>query len=354
MFEVERARLRDAACLDAGYARTRAHLNDMAEMPPGQTLLAHLMALRNEPVDATDAIRVDALWHKLQEWLAAQRMIVTQDAVNGGGHLPGLQEHERAQIVAQEMADATNIGYAAAAAQVELTLTVARALHTAWTALDRGELSMLHVKRLARALEHCKTWLAERIDAIVVPLAVERGWTPRTIAEEAAKLVIRLDPDGAADRAATGRQDSDIRFYPEPDDMASLHARGSAPTVRQVKDTIEARAVQMGRDGDSRSIGERRIAALREFVLGLELGPDGAGDSGPTTPLLATAAIRPPPPVGDAVAGTARPVVAVKFWSGWTCRRCSARTTIPPSSTATDRSPHGPPVSLRRTRPGGG
>jgi hypothetical protein len=103
----------------------------------------------------------------------------------------------------------------------------------------------------------------------VIPLAIERRWTPSQLARHARRALISIDPDGAAERAAAAKADADVRFFAEPDETATMTAYGEATTVRRVFDTINDRAARLRRDGDARSAGQRRIAALAEAILGV-------------------------------------------------------------------------------------
>jgi hypothetical protein len=50
--------------------------------------------------------------------------------------------------------------------------------------------------------------------------------------------------------------------------MATVEATGDAATMRRVMDTIDARAAEIGRGGDRRPVGQRRLSALADYVLG--------------------------------------------------------------------------------------
>jgi hypothetical protein len=52
-------------------------------------------------------------------------------------------------------------------------------------------------------------------------------------------------------------------------------AQGEASTMRRVFDSINDRAAQLRREGDARTAGQRRIAALAEAVLGLPAETEG-------------------------------------------------------------------------------
>ena len=79
--------------------------------------------------------------------------------------------------------------------------------------------------------------------------------------------MIAVDPDGAADRAASAKRDADVTFSPDVDETATMFAHGDALTVRRIFDTIDQRAESLARAGDGRPVGLRRLAALADAVL---------------------------------------------------------------------------------------
>lgn len=260
--------------LDPGFDRifgkTDTRIAVLEEMPVGPGLAAGLVALRSMQMDGYAAVRVHALWSKLIAWASAQQMIATNDCVSGIRGLVGPPDdlNEPYLLGAQEIASATAIPYATARAQVDLVDRVAACMPTSWVALDRGEISLSHVKALHRATCNCTPAVAGAVESQLVPQAVARRWTPSELARAARKLVISLDPQGAAKREEKAKEGSDVEFFPGEDGMAGLYAYGPAPLGRQMTDLIDDRAAQMGRDGDDRPIGVRRFQALYDAVTG--------------------------------------------------------------------------------------
>jgi hypothetical protein len=264
--------------LDASYARTANRVNDLEEMRVGPTLVSGIARLQAEPCDAPTAVRVHALWAKVIAWAQSQQMIATHDALYGIGYLADLDGVEQVRVIAQELATATATSLASAIDYVSLTLDVAQNLPASWVALERGQLSLAHIKALAFATAHVGPRLTSAVDAEVIPLAVQRRWTPSHLMRQARRVLIAIDPDGAAERAAAAKADADVRFFAEPDEIATMIAQGDAATVRRVFDSINDRAVGLRREGDTRTAGQRRIAALAEAVLGApaEIGENDA------------------------------------------------------------------------------
>ncbi|HVX69311.1 MAG TPA: hypothetical protein VHA79_06425 [Mycobacteriales bacterium] len=243
----------------AHFLPVARRVTELEELPPGPALITGLRELRATPMTEELALRCVVQWERCESWLAAQKMVMLGEADRVGAERP---------LLAQELAALTNTAFSAAMGQLGLTDQVARALGSAWSALERGELTLSHVKALGRAVERFPVSVAQRVDEALVPLAIERRWTPAELRRAARRAAIDADPDGAADRAERAKAESDVLLYPRDDDMAGLDAHGDAATMQRVMDVINRDAEQLRRDGDRRPIGVRRITALANAVLG--------------------------------------------------------------------------------------
>jgi hypothetical protein len=252
------------------FGKTTARVSLAEQMPVGARLYVELEALSAAPMDAATAVRVHALWGRVIAHAQARQMVATQATVDGvrDGLWQPRSGDEADMLAAQELACATRVPYPTARSQVGFVQRVGESMPQAWEALDRGEVSLPHVKAVERATQHCAPRIVEAVDAVVIGRAVERGWTPGETARHARRLVLQLDPEGAADRETAARAEADVQFHPLPDAVAALNAHGDALLARQVFDAVNATAEEMGRDGDDRPVGVRRFHALANAVLG--------------------------------------------------------------------------------------
>ncbi|MBV9872322.1 MAG: hypothetical protein JO214_17055, partial [Frankiaceae bacterium] len=272
-----------AAEMKRAYQRTNARIGELEQMPAGPSLVAGLWELRSEPIDACGAVRVLALWERVARCVEAWKMVSVQDAMYGAENLPGLTDLERVQLVSNDVAAIGAVHKVTALNYVALVGQVARDLSQCWVALDRGELSLAHVRALGDVVENCPAWVAQAVDAQAVPLAVERGWTPGRLAAEADKIVMTIDPDGAAERAAAAREhNSDVRFRSLREEMATVTTTGDAVGMRDAMNVLDERAEELRRAGDIRRIGELRVAAFKEAMLGET--PDVITETGEVLP----------------------------------------------------------------------
>ncbi|MBV9484666.1 MAG: DUF222 domain-containing protein, partial [Frankiaceae bacterium] len=272
-----------AAEMKLAYQRTNARIGELEQMPAGPSLVAGLWELRSEPIDACGAVRVLAVWERVARCVEAWKMVSVQDAMYGAENLPGLTDLERVQLVSNDVAAIGAVHKVTAMNYVALVGQVARDLSQCWVALDRGELSLAHVRALGDVVENCPAWVAQAVDAQAVPIAVERGWTPGRLAAEADKIVMTIDPDGAAERAAAAREhNSDVRFRSLREEMATVTTTGDAVGMRDAMNVLDERAEELRRAGDVRRIGELRVAAFKEAMLGET--PDVITETGEVLP----------------------------------------------------------------------
>lgn len=251
----------------AHVARCSTRLDELEEMECGPTQLAGMHALRGECLGAANACRLDRLWDKHISWANAQRLLTTDEVAYGLGQLPGVSNAEAQILAAAEIAAATHQPLATARAQVRRMTTIRECMPKVWTAMDRGELSLDHVKALEQVTEHATPRVTQAVTDQVVPLAIEHGWTPSELRNAARKALLEIDPDGAKQRAADKKKAATVEFTPDTDDTASLWANGDAATTRRMFDTLNLRAEQMSRAGDERPVGARRFDALADAVL---------------------------------------------------------------------------------------
>ena len=250
------------------FDRVAARLDELEQLPVGPGLYVGLVALQTTPMDSAGAVRATALWLKFAAHCEAQSMIPTVEALTSADLLAEGFGLDAPELIAHELAAITSTAYATASSRVLLAHQVGDQLPGSWVALDRGEISLTHLKALARVVRVATRRVAEAVEARVLPAAIEKGWTPTQLTRAATRALLAVDPDAARERAVAAREDADVRFYPGPDDTATLVATGAAEPLRRIMDTIDVRAAALRRDGDPGLAGQRRLAALSDLVLG--------------------------------------------------------------------------------------
>lgn len=260
--------MQEIAAHNQVVARADNKLRVLEQLPVGPELAAGLYRLRGEELGCDGAVRATALWQKLASWASAEAMITTTEALNSLDYYLTTQQLRAPLVIGQEIACATRVSMASAMAQVNLTVQVGNTLPKTWVALDRGEITLAHVRTLARVTQNCTPRVAAEVEERILPAAKARGWTPADVKKHGMRVLAAIDPEGAAERAKRAKADSDVTFCPCPEETATVTGYGDAATMRRVYDTINNAAADMRREGDDRSVGVRRCDALAKFVLG--------------------------------------------------------------------------------------
>jgi hypothetical protein len=268
--------IRQVGSCNTTYRQIDNRLRVLEQMPVGPGLAAELVKLSGLVLGCDGAVRVTVLWQKLAAWASAQAMVSTKEALDSFDVTLLNPELKIPVTVGQELACAANMTLAGAMSQINLTLQVADSLPKSWVALDRGDWSLTHLRELAKVTVNCPPKVAMQLEAVIVSKAIDRRWIPPEVRRQALRLLLELDPDGAAERARRAKKNADVTFNPCPDETATVTSYGDAITQRRVIDTINAAAAAMSRNGDERSVGQRRFDALAAAVLGNE----GANRSG--------------------------------------------------------------------------
>jgi Domain of unknown function (DUF222) len=248
--------------------RAAVVLDRLEQYPVGASLYAGLRELESIPLGAAAAVRAAALWAKLGAHCQARGMIPIAEAVRGAAEIVAGTGHDVRQVVGEELAAMTHVSSGAGIDQVCLVGQIGDTLPLSWEALDRGDLTVDHVRKLARVTRGCSPRVATLVDARLIPVAIARGWTPGELHSAAMKAVIELDPDGAAERAATAKLAADVRLHASEHETALLEAHGDAVTLRAVMDRIEAHAKTLAATYQDLPAGLARFNALADLILG--------------------------------------------------------------------------------------
>jgi Domain of unknown function (DUF222)/HNH endonuclease len=246
---------------DERFAAVTTKLDALDALSPGPELVTALAELQTMTLDCAGQVRLIAQWARVEAWVQACSIGAWAAALHGG-------DTESDRLVAAEVALATHTSHGSAQSRVSLAQQLTEQLAPALPALEDGELSMAHVRALAEATRHVSDETGTAVARRTVPKAIAAGWTPSELKRAARRAVRSLDPDGEADRHERAKDNADVRFYAEDHDMATILATTDAPTARRLMDTLDDRAAELRRNGDTRPIGVLRSTALADAVLG--------------------------------------------------------------------------------------
>ena len=281
---------------DEAYAAGEATVAALDDLPPGPGLAAALLEAGALPTSTKTRVELLRHWERQRAWTDAQSMVVLGDVC-------GAPDMESDRWLVADIARCLRISEASVGTRVALMRHVSTGLPESWEALNAGTITPAHLWVLANVTRDASAKLTAAVEEQVLPKAIARGWTPAKLAEAARTALMKLDPEGAEQRARDAKkQRSDVTFRSDEDMMAALTARTDAWTARQTMDEINRRADEMRRNGDPRSIGELRAAALAKALLGYDVDePSGevaadddaraaheASDAGPQNSATAT------------------------------------------------------------------
>jgi hypothetical protein len=256
----EEARARIDEYSDA-CAPGRAEAERLTALPPGPELVQGLKAIEHMLLDQSAEVLVYACWERVSSWSAAQAMPHLIAAA-------GKPSTDMAKMSIPDIAQHTGLSEIAIGMRLAQAWHSSDALPLTWEALNAGHITPTHARAIHQVTYRVDDAITRQVEEIVLPKAIARGWKPGKLADAARAEVLRLDPEGAAERAAAAKKTADVMFRPDEDEMATVNAYGDAFTARQMMDEINQRANAMQRAGDGRSVGERRMGALAKALLG--------------------------------------------------------------------------------------
>src|SRR4051812_38880338 len=249
---------------DEAYAAGEAAVAALGEIAPGPQLATALLDAGKLAMSAKSRIDLLGHWERQRGWTEAQTMVVLGGAC-------GAPDIESDSWVIADIARSLRISESSVGTRVALMRHVSTGLPETWEALNAGTITPAHMWVLANVTRDASADLTAAVEEQVLAKAIARRWTPAKLAEAARTAMLKLDPEGAEQRAREAKkQRSDVTFRSDEDMMAALTARTDAWTARQTMDEINRRADAMRRDGDPRSIGELRIAAVARALLGFD------------------------------------------------------------------------------------
>lgn len=193
--------------------------------------------------------------------------------------------------ITDELALALRISTAAARAMRDFADGLVL-LPLAARALGEGTLGLAHVRVLVEALTgvdpNLDDAVRERLERQLVEYANSGPVTPAQLRRRAQRLLLALDPDGAADRRRRARDRRTVSYRRDSHGMAWLSAYLPAEHAQACFETLHQHARTPTDIDDDRSTGARRADALVDRLLTGQF--DGNHPEGPTPTL--TRAVR--------------------------------------------------------------
>jgi len=274
---------------DASCAPGRAAAEQLADIEPGPALLVEIRKVQAMILDRGGQVLVYSAFERYKSWIDAESMVPLRAAV-------GRPSNDLAKVIIPDLAGQTHLSENTIGTRVAQMWHLEQGLPWTYESERAGRLTTTHTWVMCNETRHASLEIAREVEALVIPKAIENGWTPAQLGNAARTALLTLDPEGAEQRAEDAKKQADVRFRSEPDEMATVSAYGDVWTQRQIMDEIDRLAEEMQRAGDDRNVGERRMGALSKAVLGEDTTQDSSdapNDAVPTDDVTPKAGRRP-------------------------------------------------------------
>jgi len=176
------------------------------------------------------------------------------------------------EFAADEVALAIGTTPTTASKVVDAALSSA-ALPGLLEAVSAGMLTERHVMSVLRELDAQSLLLEQRQAIVMVALARYAGEAPGEFGRLVQRLILLIDLPAAKEREAQATAARRVRFYPDADGQAVLHARGPLAMIAAIKASLEA-TLNAPVEGDDRCREEREFDLFVELLTGSQV-PSG-------------------------------------------------------------------------------
>ncbi len=172
--------------------------------------------------------------------------------------------HHAARFAAMEVAAALHLSPLGARIRVERARQLVDVLPNTHAALREGRLDVFRAGIIADDTALLAPEVRRAVESEVLDGA--QLCTPAQLRARVARTVLRLDPDGAADRCRSARRHRDVYARPLPDDLSVITAIMGADQAASMMWLLNFMADAAKSPGDPRGVGERRVDALADIV----------------------------------------------------------------------------------------
>jgi uncharacterized protein DUF222 len=153
-----------------------------------------------------------------------------------------------------------------AADHVALAEGVVEGLPASLAAMERGEIDLYKVRTIHELTMNLSPDLARQVEERVLEKAA--GQTGAQMRQRARRIVLRVDPAGARDRAAEAKAARCVGFQPEDDGMAKVYAVVPAEKAVAIAVRVDKIARQAKTPDDPRTMDQRRADVVCDLLLG--------------------------------------------------------------------------------------
>ena len=244
---------------------------------PGPAVMTALRAIDPRSVSPGAQVDLLAAWEKAAAWVAAAQQEVL-------AALDGEPDERAAEVLSaddwtrEEVAAALHLSACTADRRLQVARMLVRRLSGVRRALETGSVDYRKAAAIAEATEHLDDAGALAVEARVLPKAPDQ--TLAELRRTLRRVVIAVDPRGAAEAHRQAIGERCVRMWPIEDGMAELYARLPAEDAAVVMTALDALAAGLAGGGgsggvtDNPPIEARRADALTRLAAATLADPD--------------------------------------------------------------------------------
>src|SRR5437588_1682978 len=169
------------------------------------------------------------------------------------------------EFAADEVAPALRLTRTAAVNRLALAATLTTRLSGALAALTSGEIDLTKVRSLANHTDPLSDEKAQAVQDAVLPRAGRQAASQTGAAIR--RAVIRIDPEGAAQRHQAHRRNRGVQVSPELEGMANLIAYLPAEQAAAIYHKVDHLARSASTPCHDRTAAERRAHVFTDLLL---------------------------------------------------------------------------------------
>jgi hypothetical protein len=196
---------------------------------------------------------------RVLSWLQAEQHI---DLAMLSRNYPGLYE-----MLPTEVGFALRTSEATAGSMISLARVMTARLPSTLQALRDGLINHDHAMAIGKATSTTTPEIAGQVEADLLPCVTggDSTITAEQLRRRAVRRVIKLDPDGAAERHRKSAVDRRITRWMEEDGMAGMKIYAPTQDIAVIWEAATTLADAAKTPGDGRNLGNRRVDALTDL-----------------------------------------------------------------------------------------
>jgi hypothetical protein len=258
----------------AGLDLSSAKLLSWAEAEPRPAVAADLLdSIAPSELDADGQVSLAQAWARVEAGAAAGKLAALA-AFAGPGESSGSEDFAELEIGA-----ALRLGIGSAGRLVTVARQLAGKLLKTMAALADGRIDYLRALRIAEATFGLDAAACALVEDRILGRAAHQS--AGQVGAAARRAAAAADPDALARRHRQAKADADVRLAHDEDGMGWITANMPSLDAQLVYAAVGTWARRRKAAGDTRTLGQLRGAALREwseaYLSGRPTAPDGQG-----------------------------------------------------------------------------